>query len=63
MPRLLVQQPPHAPASVTFKWDDASKARIDFRKHDRMPEAIPVLRDPYAVTTEDVEPDEDGGDS
>ena len=34
------------------------KAGINFRKHGvRMPEAIPVLDDPYAITIADVESD------
>ena len=36
---------------VGFEWDEESKAGINFRKHGvRMPEAIPVFDDPYAVT-------------
>jgi uncharacterized DUF497 family protein len=43
---------------VGFEWDDASKAGINFRKHGvRMPEAIPVLDDPYAITITDDESD------
>ena len=39
-----------------FEWDDASKAGINFRKHGvRMPEAIPVFDDPYAITITDDE--------
>jgi uncharacterized protein len=41
---------------VGFEWDEESKAGINFRKHGvRMPEALPVFDDPYAVTiTDDV---------
>ncbi len=43
-----------------FEWDDASKAGINFRKHGvRMPEAIPVFDDPYAITITDDESDLD----
>jgi uncharacterized DUF497 family protein len=44
-----------------FEWDEASKAGINYRKHGiRMPEAIPVFDDPYAITITDDEsaPDE-----
>lgn len=42
--------------SVGFEWDEQSKAGINFRKHGvRMPEAIPVFDDPYAVTITDDE--------
>jgi uncharacterized protein len=45
---------------VGFEWDDASKAGINFRKHGvRMPEAIPVFDDPYAITITDDESDPD----
>ena len=41
-----------------FEWDEESKAGINFRKHGvRMPEAIPVLDDPYAITIADDESD------
>ena len=41
-----------------FEWDEASKAGINFRKHGvRMPEAIPVFDDPYAITVPDDESD------
>ena len=46
---------------MSFEWDEASKAGINFRKHGvRMPEAIPVFDDPYAITIADEEsgPDE-----
>lgn len=44
-----------------FEWDDASKAGINFRKHGvRMPEAIPVFDDPFAITIRDDESDPDG---
>lgn len=37
-----------------FEWDEESKAGIDFRRHGvRMPEAIPVFDDPYAITITD----------
>lgn len=39
-----------------FEWDEESKAGINFRKHGvRMPEAIPVFDDPYAITIADDE--------
>jgi uncharacterized DUF497 family protein len=45
---------------VGFEWDDASKAGINFRKLGvRMPEAIPVFDDPYAIAIADVESDLD----
>jgi uncharacterized DUF497 family protein len=48
---------------VEFEWDAASKAGIDFRKHGvRMPEAIPVFDDPYAITIGDDESDPANGD-
>lgn len=41
-----------------FEWDDESKAGINFRKHGvRMPEAIPVFDDPYAITIVDDQSD------
>ena len=41
-----------------FEWDEASKAGINYRKHGvRMPEAIPVFDDPYAITITDDESD------
>ena len=41
-----------------FEWDEASKAGINYRKHGvRMPEAIPVFDDPYAITLTDDESD------
>ena len=41
-----------------FEWDAQSKAGRNFRKHGvRMPEAIPVFDDPYAITIEDDESD------
>jgi uncharacterized DUF497 family protein len=44
---------------VGFEWDEESKAGINFRKHGvRMPEAIPVLDDPYAITIVDDESDQ-----
>ena len=40
------------------EWDEESKAGINFRKHGvRMPEAIPVFDDPYAITIVDDESD------
>ena len=37
-----------------FEWDKDSKAGVNFRKHGvRMPEAIPVFDDPYAITIAD----------
>ncbi len=43
---------------VGFEWDEESKAGINFRKHGvRMPEAIPVFDDPYAITIQDDESD------
>jgi len=45
---------------VGFEWDEASKAGINYRKHGvRMPEAIPVFDDPYAITITDDESDPD----
>ena len=44
--------------SVGFEWDDRNKAGLNFRKHGvRMPEAIPVFGDPYAITIPDSESD------
>ena len=43
---------------VGFEWDEESKAGINFRRHGvRMPEAIPVFDDPYAITVADDESD------
>jgi uncharacterized protein len=43
---------------VGFVWDEDSKAGINFRRHGvRMPEAIPVFDDPYAITLTDDESD------
>jgi len=43
---------------VGFEWDEENKAGINFRKHGvRMPEAIPVFDDPYALTIVDDESD------
>jgi uncharacterized DUF497 family protein len=43
-----------------FEWDAQSKAGINFRRHGvRMPEAIPVFDDPYAITITDEESDAD----
>jgi len=45
---------------VGFEWDEAGKAGLNYRKHGvRMPEAIPVFDDPYAVTIADEESDPD----
>lgn len=39
-----------------FEWDEEGKAGINFRRHGvRMPEAIPVFDDPYAITIADDE--------
>ena len=39
-----------------FEWDEENKAGINFRIHGvRMPEAIPVFDDPYAITIVDDE--------
>ena len=44
--------------NVGFEWDEDSKAGINFHRHGvRMPEAIPVFDDPYAVTVSDDESD------
>jgi uncharacterized protein len=44
--------------AVEFEWDEESKAGMNFRKHGvRMPEAIPVFDDPYALTIVDDESD------
>ncbi len=41
-----------------FEWDEAAKAGANFRKHGvRIPEAIPVFDDPYAITNTDEESD------
>ena len=43
---------------MSFEWDEACKAGINFRKHGvRMPEAIPVFDDPHAITITDDESD------
>jgi uncharacterized protein len=43
---------------VGFEWDEARKAGVNFHKHGvRMPEAIPVFEDPYAITITDYESD------
>jgi hypothetical protein len=43
---------------VGFEWDEQSKAGINFHRHGvRMPEAIPVFDDPYALTITDDESD------
>jgi uncharacterized DUF497 family protein len=43
---------------VGFEWDERPKAGINFRWHGvRMPEAIPVFDDPYALTITDDESD------
>lgn len=39
---------------VPFQWDELDKAGRNYRKHGiRMPEAIPVFDDPYAITIGD----------
>jgi uncharacterized protein len=44
---------------VGFEWDEESKTGTNFRKHGvRMPEAIPVFDDPYAITIVDDESDQ-----
>jgi uncharacterized protein len=44
--------------AVAFIWDEETKAGLNFRKHGvRMPEAIPVFDDPYAITITDDESD------
>ena len=48
----------HTLETVGFEWDPQIKAGIDFRKHGvRLPEAIPVFDDPYAITVTDDESD------
>lgn len=43
---------------MVFEWDEESKAGLNFRKHRvRMPEAIPVFDDPYAITILDDDSD------
>jgi uncharacterized DUF497 family protein len=43
---------------VGFEWDEKSKAGLNFRKHGvRMPEAIPVFNDSYAITITDDDSD------
>jgi uncharacterized DUF497 family protein len=43
---------------VAFEWDEESKAGINYRKRGfRMPEAVPVFDDPYAITIADDESD------
>ncbi|HEX6546823.1 MAG TPA: BrnT family toxin [Bryobacteraceae bacterium] len=45
---------------MRFIWDETSKAGLNFRQHGvRMPEAIPVFDDPYAITIVDSESDPD----
>ncbi|MDF2975178.1 MAG: hypothetical protein K0R61_5628, partial [Microvirga sp.] len=45
---------------VGFEWDEENKAGVNFRKHAvRIPEAIPVFDDPYAITVTDEESDPD----
>ena len=44
-----------------FEWDEAGKAGINDGKHGvRMPEAIPVFDDPFAITitVDESDPDE-----
>ena len=47
------------PISLTgFEWDEESKAGVNFQKHGvRLPEAIPVFDDPYAISLTDDESD------
>jgi uncharacterized DUF497 family protein len=41
---------------VAFEWDEENKAGLNFLKHGvRLPEAIPVFDDPYAITIKDDE--------
>ena len=41
-----------------FEWDEECKAGLNFRKHGvRMPDAIPVFGDPFAITITDDESD------
>jgi uncharacterized protein len=55
---LLSVQIVHTIGTVGFEWDEQSKAGINFRRHGvRMPEAIPVFDDPYAITVTDDESD------
>lgn len=43
---------------LEFEWDEQNKAGKNFRKHGvRLPEAIPVFEDPYAITITDNESD------
>ena len=43
---------------MDFEWDEEVKAGLNFRRHGvRMPEAIPVFDDPYAITITDDESD------
>jgi uncharacterized DUF497 family protein len=43
---------------VGLEWDEESKAGTNSRKHGvRIPEAIPVFDDPYAITIVDDESD------
>ena len=45
---------------MEFERDEESKAGLNFRKHGvRMPEAVPVFDDPYAITLTDDESDPD----
>jgi uncharacterized DUF497 family protein len=44
--------------AIKFEWDEECKAGINFRRHGvRMPEAISVFDDPYALTITDEESD------
>ncbi len=53
---LLSAQKVHTMGAVGFEWDEQSKAGVNFRRHGvRMPEAIPVFDDPYAITATDDE--------
>jgi hypothetical protein len=45
---------PHTIETLGFEWDEACKGGINFRKRGvRMPEAIAVFDDPYAMTSRD----------
>lgn len=46
----------YVPWVVGFEWDEEGKAGVNYRKHGvRLPEAIPVFDDPYAITIIDDE--------
>jgi uncharacterized DUF497 family protein len=57
-PRLDVCTKSMHTGTVGFEWDEEGKAGINFRRHGvRMPAAIPVFDDPYAITITDEESD------